>query len=255
MIWALADIYLFQHDHKPASCVKAVYVPEECICQERIVRYVSKAFKRSMLIMPTFYKEAKAVVLVLSSCRYYIDNSPFCVHVFGDHCPLKWIHTCMKGPVSAWMNVELAGIYFKYHYFPGPQNVIADALSRYPVVQSEVTGFHGATAIWSALFDRLSPWCRSARSVWLYAGPDTKAVERRFQAWRVPTNAICVSAHVKFPSSCDLALLAPATEKAPKVAARLFRSGFPFAILMPSDLVNWIAVGEEGGGCAFATAS
>lgn len=121
--------YLFQHDHKPASCVKAAYVPEECICQERIVRYVSKAFKRSMLIMPTFYKEAKAVVLVLSSCRYYIDNSPFCVHVFGDHCPLKWIHTCMKGPVSSWMNVELAGIYFKYHYFPGPRNVIADALA------------------------------------------------------------------------------------------------------------------------------
>ena len=61
----------------------------------------------------------------------------------------------MKGPISAWMNVELAGIWFKYHYFPGPQNVIADALSRFPVVCSEITGFHGATAIWTALLDRL----------------------------------------------------------------------------------------------------
>ena len=41
-------------------------------------------------------------------------------------------------------------------------------------------------------------------------------------------------------TNAGTALGARLTEKAPKVAARLFRSGFPFAVLMPSDLVNWI---------------
>ena len=140
---------------------------------------------------------------------------------------------------------ELAGIGFEYHYFPGPLNVIADALSRFPVVRSEVTGFHGATAVWTALLAKLSPWCRSARDLWIYAGPDTKAVERKIQEWRSPTNAIRVSAPVTFPATWQLAFLAPASEKAPKVAARLIETGLPFAVLMPLDLVNWIAVGDK----------
>ena len=47
------------------------------------------------------------------------------------------------------------------------------------------------------------------------------------------------------PRLVDLALLAPASEKAPKVATRLLETGLSFAILMPADLVNWIAIGDK----------
>ena len=79
--------------------------------------------------------------------------------------------------------------------------------------------------------------------VWVYAGSETIRMARLVQEWRRPRNIILKSAPNKPPSHYDLALLAPAASQAPLCCKQVLERGTPGVCLVPSDLVNWVAVG------------
>jgi len=208
------------------------------------IRLLSKPFGKDMMARPTFYKEAKAVFWFLDKCRYYLVSSPFEVSIYSDHAPLQWIRHSRRGPVSAWMVEDAKEIRFSVHYWPGPENVISDALSRYPFVIPLGGVFHGSDEMWKAMLDKLDPWCREAKRVWVFAGYATVDMARLVQAWRRPRNVLLKSAPKSRPAEWDVALLAPAAEVAPVVAYRILTGpALPFAMLLPSDLVNHISLG------------
>lgn len=208
------------------------------------IRFLSKPFNKAMMARPTYYKEAKAIFWFLKECKFYLVSSPFEVRLYTDHAPLQWIKHSRRGPVSAWMVEDAGLIQFSTEYWPGPINVISDALSRYPFVVPLGGVFHGSEAMWSALLDKLEPWCLDALRVWVFAGYATITMARLVQQWRRPKNALVKTAPKSKPEQWDLALLAPAAEVAPVVAYQLLaKPNLPFAMLLPSDLVNFISLG------------
>ena len=75
--------------------------------------------------------EMLAVVYCAQKWRCYIEGRT--VNVFTDHKPNTYFATThmLSRRAARWVE-ELQGFDFTWHYKPGPQNVVADALSRYP---------------------------------------------------------------------------------------------------------------------------
>ena len=168
----------------------------------------------------------------------------FEVRLYVDHAPLKWIKHSRRGPVASWMVEDAGGVRFSTEYLPGPINVISDAMSRFPFVVPLGGVFHGSEEMWKAMLDKLARWCEGALRMWVFAGYATVSMARVVQAWRRPKNALLKVAPKDPPPEWDLALLAPAAEVAPVVAYRLLaKPDRPFAMLLPSDLVNFIPLG------------
>ena len=65
--------------------------------------------------------------------RDYLFYAPE-FHVYTDYNPLTYIKTSSKVNATGqrWIN-EPANFNFSIHYKPGVQNVVADALSRFPI--------------------------------------------------------------------------------------------------------------------------
>ena len=59
-------------------------------------------------------------------------HNPFPVECYTDHSPLKWVkHT---GSVSQFIIDKLSLIDYNMHYIKGKDNIVADALSRFPML-------------------------------------------------------------------------------------------------------------------------
>ena len=213
--------------------------------EECVILYVSAPYQPSMVAKPTFYKEAWGVVFVISAARVYITNSPFTYTHGTDHAPLRWMKQCLKGPVSAWIAEKIGDLEFKLVYVKGPENIVADALSRFPFVKYGTSTFLGLMNMFSALLKVLGSPVKSSKRVWVWASRDTIEAARLVQSWRNPSNALITKAPKSAGSAWDHALLAPPPDTASLLCADLFATGKPFACLVPSDLVNWIAVGRS----------
>ena len=60
---------------------------------------------------------------------------PYLVEYYTDHSPLTWVnHTSGKGPVSQFIIDKLSLIDYNIHYIKGKDNVVADTLSRFPML-------------------------------------------------------------------------------------------------------------------------
>jgi hypothetical protein len=80
--------------------------------------------------------EMLAVVYCVKKWRCYIEGRD--VNVFTDHKPNTFFDTnTMQSRRSARWLEALQGYRLKWNYKPGKQNVVADALSRHPAVESE----------------------------------------------------------------------------------------------------------------------
>ena len=58
---------------------------------------------------PAYYKEADQLSTGLTFARPYGEVSPHPTLGITDHCPLKWIKTSAKGPVTEWRIENLNG--------------------------------------------------------------------------------------------------------------------------------------------------
>ena len=212
-----------------------------------IIRYYSKSWDDAMRRRPPYYKEADALITGMTLASYYSLATPFPLLAKTDQAPLRYIDTSAKGPVVAWRIENLGGIPYEIEYVPGKLNVAPDALSRYPMLGPKVLARVGIESALDVLTDHLPDAQRNARRVWLWAGRDTAPLSRRLQAWRKPTNAIVTrSPRDAFDRPFDLAVLIPRAEQATSVARSAIKAGRPACILVPTDLVPYVAQEQDG---------
>ena len=193
---------------------------------------------------PIYYREAYAITYALRKNRFYLDSSPFTTIVRTDQASLRWMKTSRRGPVAGWLAEELSELDFTIKYIPGPKNVIADALSRFPMVTPTQPSLDGIQAMFGALLGALPDGAKDIQHVWVWADKDTIQMSRQVQRWRKPGNAILKTSPTdeSLEQDWELAVVAPSAEIAPLVCEKLFgdTQKRPFACLVPSDLVCWI---------------
>ena len=92
------------------------------------------------------------------------------------------------------------------------------------------------------LLDFLPATARDAPKAWVYAGRDTDALSRVVQRWRKPSNAILRRAYrADAKYTADLHVFAPTPVNAPGLVRDLLKQDVPFAVLIPSDLVQCVS--------------
>ena len=212
-----------------------------------VVRYASQAYSKGQLSWPIYYKETEAIFWAFRKMYWYLSMSKFPVEVESDHVPTRYVKHSVKGPVTTWA-AEMHPLQWNLHVIPGLSNITADALSRSPILEIPPYRLHGPDGVWQKLLEKLPDQCASAKRVWVYAGAETTLRCRLVQQWRSgkQRNALLRCAPSSPPSDYELALIAPRAKLAPKVCAELLRADKPFACLIPSDLVGWTAVAEDG---------
>ena len=102
------------------------------------IAYMSLSLSKSELNYSTTEKECLAVIAAVQYFKHYLYGRTYTV--YGDHEPLTWIDS-IKDPMSRlnrW-RARLSGYDYKFIYKPGKLNTNADALSRNPVPEGELT--------------------------------------------------------------------------------------------------------------------
>lgn len=96
------------------------------------VAYESRKLNSAEGRYPPTELEMLAVVHCIKTWRCYIEGKE--VHVYTDHKPnTTFVSNPMLTRRQARWTEELQSYNLQFHYKPGAQNVVADALSRYPV--------------------------------------------------------------------------------------------------------------------------
>ena len=85
-----------------------------------------------------YHREAKAWMNGMELALPFTLFNHFPLECYTDHSPLKWVkHTSGKGPVSQFIIDKLSEVDYTMHYIKGEDNVVADTLSRFPLLGPE----------------------------------------------------------------------------------------------------------------------
>ena len=115
----------------------------------------------------------------------YTMNSRFPVQCYTDHSPLTWIkHTSGKGPVSQFLIDNLSMIDFEMHYIKGPDNILADALSRFPMLGPRRLKQKGRKQALNILLAGLTDFDVNTDRIWFNAQKDTTYLLNDLYEWR-----------------------------------------------------------------------
>ena len=95
------------------------------------VAFKSKKLQATELRFSTHDKELYAIIEALRTWRHYLLSTPYVIEIYCDHRNLLWFRDkqLLNARHGVWA-MELMEYNFKIIYTPGPQNVIADTLSR-----------------------------------------------------------------------------------------------------------------------------
>ena len=207
----------------------------------RIIAWYSKAWNASQRARPVFYREAEALFWGIEKAKYYSESSAEPLFCETDQQPLQWVRHSEKGAVCNWRAEKAAGVDYIVKYVPGKDNM-ADAPSRYPMLGPKTLTRVGLQHSLEQLLDFLPSTARDAPKAWVYAGRDTDALSRVVQRWRKPSNAILRRAYrADAKYTADLHVFAPTPVNAPGLVRDLLKQDVPFAVLIPSDLVQCVS--------------
>ena len=81
--------------------------------------------------------EVDAFITGTCAAKYYANAMPFPLKCLTDQAPLQYIKMCPKGQVTAWHIEHLWDIDYMVEYCKGSWNVVANALSCYPMLGRE----------------------------------------------------------------------------------------------------------------------
>ena len=214
------------------------------------IGFYSRKFSSVERGMPTYFRELTALVEGVKNAEVYALSSSFPLRVETDHQALQFTRYVDKGPLSAWAVATIGHINIEVVYVPAAENGVADFLSRYQLLGRNEFSVSGFSKALSHLLKCLAASCKSLRSIWFHAFPGSSdlAGHRQVQQWRTERNALMKGAPVDhiLARDFDLAILAPATLKGPLLAHQLLKRNKPFAMLLPTDLLEFVPQRADG---------
>ena len=207
---------------------------------------------------PPYHREAKAWMNGMELSMPYTLFNKHPIECYTDHSPLTWIkHTSGKGPVSQFIIDKLSLVDYNMHYIRGPDNKVADALSRYPMLGPRTLTRTGLKRSLDVLLASLvSSYPLNATRVWLDAGKDSVFLSEEVYAWREATHNIPRNAKHLYLNHLSEATIkkvpytfgiwAPYADKVTHQCLAAYKKGIPFACLLPGELVCFIAKEKDG---------
>ena len=213
-----------------------------------VISYFSKAWPPNMRGKPPYYLEADALITCIERATYYSRATKYPLIVYCDQAALQWIKTASKGAVTAWRIERLNGLNYEVKYKPGKINVVADALSRYPMIGPRQLSRTGIAATLDLLLDKLPPPTTTTR-VWFWAANDTDALWPAMRTWCTSTKSRLIRASPpRGPpnKTWSLAIVIPRAERAVETVRDILHDGRSCAVLVPADLVHRIPQNNDG---------
>ena len=207
---------------------------------------------------PPYHREAKAWMNGMELAMPFTLFNKHPIECYTDHSPLTWIkHTSGKGPVSQFIVDKLSLVDYNMHYIRGPDNKVADALSRYPMLGPRTLTRTGLKRSLDVLLASLvSSYPLNATRVWLDAGKDSVFLSEEVYAWREATHNIPRNAKRLYLNHLSEATIkkvpytfgiwAPYADKVTHQCLAAYKKGIPFACLLPGELVCYIAKEKDG---------
>ena len=210
---------------------------------------------------PPYHREAKAWMNGMTLALPYVMCNPFPLQCWTDHSPLTWVkHTSGKGPVSQFIIDTLSHVDYEMNYLKGKDNVIADGLSRFPMLGPQRLMRTGLSSALDVLLSTLLNADVETHKIWFDARKDTKFLLPNlfdwFDARRKLRPFASTTHHAKFQDSLSesklkklkfsLGIWAPPADKICRQVRAAIKRNIPFACLVPSDLIDHISVSPAG---------
>ena len=230
--------------------------------EKRIIKMWSKQWKtEAWHKKPPYHREAKAWMNGMTLALPYAMCNPFPLQCWTDHSPLTWVkHTSGKGPVSQFIIDTLSLVDYEMNYLKGEDNVIADGLSRFPMLGPQKLRRTGLSNALDVLLATLLTTKVDTSKIWFDARRDTKFLLPNIFDWceartklghgpKRPSStcyqdALSVSKVTKLKYT--FGIWAPPADKICRQVSAALKRNVPFACLVPSDLVDRICVNAAG---------
>ena len=226
--------------------------------ERRVIKMWSKKWAtEAWQKKPPYHREAKAWMNGMELTIPIAMFNKHAVECYTDHSPLTWVkHTSGKGPVSQFIIDKLSVIDFNMHYIKGKDNVVADALSRFPMLGPKTLVREGLKTALDYLLAALVNTDIDATKMWLDARKDSRHLVESIFQWREATQVAEVhSKPIRMESVSEsnirklpytFGIWAPPADKITQQCHAAFLKDVPFAFLVPGDLVKYIPLNQEG---------
>jgi hypothetical protein len=128
-------LYTDASDMCVGACLAQV-VQEDGVEEEKPIYFLSHHLSDTQQRWPTVENEAYAIQYALVKLDQYLHNAEFVIKT--DHKPLQYLlDSPMKNRKIQMWALNLSGYNCTIEYIPGPQNVLADMLSRIPMPKAK----------------------------------------------------------------------------------------------------------------------
>lgn len=210
---------------------------------------------------PPYHREAKAWMNGMTFALPYTVCNPYTVQCWTDHSPLTWIkHTSGKGPVSQFIVDMLSQVDYEMNYLKGDDNIVADALSRFPMLGPQRLRRAGMAESLHILLSALLKADIDTTKVWFNTQKDTKFLVSHLYDWCEGRKKLPTLDHIDMKScyhdtfsesnikkiKYTFGIWAPPADKITRQVVAALRQNKPFACLIPADLVNYLAIDNKG---------
>jgi len=230
--------------------------------ERRVIKMWSKQWKtEAWHKKPPYHREAKAWMNGMTLALPYAMCNPFPLQCWTDHSPLTWVkHTSGKGPVSQFIIDTLSQIDYEMNYFQGEKNIVADALSRFPMLGPQKLVRRGLSNALDVLLATLLNTKVDTHKIWFDTQRDTRFLVPTIFDWCDARKSLFPDTHrplkkcYQDPLSVSklsklrytLGIWAPPADQICRQVREALRVGSPFACLVPSDLIERICVKPDG---------
>ncbi len=196
-----------------------------------MISFLSEAVDETQRLRPLFYLEGDLLLWCTLKAKYYVLSSPFPLHTYSDHMPLKWMEKTEKGPISSFIIENLSDIQTVHQYIQGKNNTLPDSRSRYPMLGPKRLATCGLANSVAEMLRRLPPRLKDAALIHFHGGKQNAELREALKDWFSNVGALqpVTPLSKAEPLQADFAIVLPRCEVAPVALA--------WYLLLPVDLL------------------